>query len=132
MKTLENRYCKEILIIEDDDGIRESLKFALELYGYEVSVAANGKEGLERLKTISKPCLILLDLMMPIMNGWQFAEALQEDMILAAIPIAVVTAFSERAKEVHAQAIVKKPVDVDALIKVVQQYCGGSIKEQAI
>lgn len=129
MENTDSKFCKEILIVEDDEAIRTSLRLALELAGFQVTTAANGQEGLEHLKKISRPCLILLDLMMPVMNGWQFAEALQKDMVLAAIPVAIVTAYSDRAKDIQAQAIVKKPIDLGVLMKIVHQYCGRGIYE---
>jgi CheY-like chemotaxis protein len=61
--------CQSILIVEDEKDIRESLKMLLELEGYSVFTAKDGKEGLEILKNLESPCLILLDLLMPVMNG---------------------------------------------------------------
>ncbi len=116
--------CKTILIVEDDEGIRDSLKLILEYAGYAVETAENGKIGVERLSTIKTPCLILLDLMMPVMDGWAFAAAMKKDMILAAIPIVVVTAFAENASSIGASHIIKKPVDMDILLKFVTEYCG--------
>lgn len=117
-------HCKDILVVEDDEGIRETLKLALELEGYTVTTAANGQEGLDVLPTMPTPCLILLDLMMPVMNGWAFAEALRADMMLAPIPVVVVTAFAEKAARVtQARGILKKPIDFDSLLRVVKQFC---------
>lgn len=115
--------CKNVLIVEDDEGIRETLRLALELEGYSVFSAANGQEGLDILPKIERPCLILLDLMMPVMDGWRFVEILDEDTILAAIPVVVVTAFAERAKSIHARGILKKPIDLDVLLATVKRYC---------
>lgn len=117
-------HCKDILVVEDDEGIRDTLKLALELEGYTVTTAANGQEGLDVLPTMPTPCLILLDLMMPVMNGWAFAEALRADMVLAPIPVVVVTAFAEKAARVaQARAILKKPIDFDSLLRLVKQFC---------
>lgn len=121
-----NHDCKSVLIIEDDHGIRETLKFALELEGYHVFTAADGKQGLDLLPGIPKPCVILLDLMMPVMNGWEFVEAIEENVTLATIPVIVVTAFSDKANSVRSQGIIKKPVDLDALYKAVGRWCGGT------
>lgn len=114
---------KTILVVEDDEGIRETLRLVIELEGYQVQTATNGKDALEKLGQGSRPSLILLDLMMPVMNGWEFAQALQEDSYLSQIPIAVVTAYSEKAKSIPAKAIIKKPVDMDRLFGVVREYC---------
>ncbi len=115
--------CKTILIVEDDEGIREALKLTLEFDGYHVESAENGKIGIERLSTIETPCLILLDLMMPVMDGWAFVEVMKKDMRLAAIPIVVVTAFANKAESVNANHIIKKPVDTDLLLRLVRDYC---------
>ncbi|MEN9722290.1 MAG: hypothetical protein RJB38_276 [Pseudomonadota bacterium] len=117
--------CKTILVVEDDAAIRSTLKIALEMEGYHVITASQGQEALTLLPTIKTPCLILLDLMMPIMNGWEFAQAIRSDMVLAPIPIALVTAYSEEAATFSgAQALVKKPVDLDLLFEVVRRFCG--------
>ena len=116
--------CQSILIVEDDEGIRNALRLALELEGYQVFTASNGKEGLELLPKMPVPCLILLDLMMPVMNGWEFALALEEkDMILATIPVVVVTAFADQAKTIKAKGVIKKPVDLEVLFQMVKRWC---------
>lgn len=117
--------CQSILIIEDDEGIRSTLRLMLELEGYTVLVAENGKEGLEILPRMQRPCLILLDLMMPVMNGWEFMQALEKDMILATIPVVIVTAYGSRGIETKAQGLIKKPVKLDELLSLVKRYCGG-------
>ncbi len=116
-------YSKSILIVEDEESIRETLKLALEFEGYVVFTAVNGKEGLNVLPKLPRPCLILLDLMMPVMDGWEFVSALQKDKVLATIPVVVVTAFSNKAKTIHAKEILKKPIDLETLFKVAKQYC---------
>jgi len=118
-----NTPCKAILVIDDDPGIRDVLRMSLELEGYNVITAAEGKEALEALATIQRPCLILLDLMMPVMNGWQFAEAIEKDVVLAQIPVAIVTAYADKAAAIKAEAIIKKPIDLEALYQVVKKWC---------
>jgi CheY-like chemotaxis protein len=115
-----------ILVVEDEPDIRSSLRQALEWEGYAVVEAENGREGVEKLSTMPTPCLILLDLMMPVMNGWEFAQALKGDMALATIPVVVVTAFAERGLDrLGARGVVKKPVDLDRLLAVVKEHCGS-------
>lgn len=114
---------KCILVIEDDPGIRETFKFALTLEGYNVLTAGNGKEGLDLLPTIPKPGLILLDLMMPVMNGWEFLEEIKKDSSLSSIPIVVVTAFADKSKTIQVQEVINKPVTLDTLYKVVKHWC---------
>lgn len=118
--------CGSILIVEDDAGIRESLHLLLESENYHVMAAANGKEALDLLKSGPHPGLILLDLMMPVMNGWEFLDAIKEDSVVSAIPVIVVTAFSEEARGMQVKRVLKKPVDFDLLLTIVKQHCVGS------
>ena len=115
--------CKKILVIDDDKNIREALQAYLEFEGFKVKVAANGLEALELLKIIEKPCLILLDLMMPIMNGWEFAKELEKEHELGKIPIVVVSAFSDRAAEIKVRGLLSKPLDMDKLIGHAHDCC---------
>ncbi len=117
--------CRTILIVEDDKAIRDALQMILELEDYSVFTAENGQDGLEILKTIPRPCLVLLDLMMPVMNGMTFVHAVNQEVILATIPIVVLTAYSDKAKDIEqVNGVLKKPVDVEILLKTVRQYCG--------
>src|SRR5579859_6563754 len=118
--------CQSILIIEDDESIRETLKIFLEFEGYRVFTAGNGREGYDLLPKIDRCCLVLVDLMMPVMDGWQFIEAAGSNRMLARTPIVVVTAFAERARGIRARAVLRKPVDLDYLLKMVREYCGSA------
>jgi CheY-like chemotaxis protein len=109
------------LIVEDDEAIRDTLQFALELENYSVVTAANGKLGLELLSAIPPPSVILLDLMMPVMNGWEFADALKRDRNLSDIPVVLVTAYGDKARAIDSKGIVEKPVELEALYRVVRQ-----------
>lgn len=104
MDDQNEKVCNNILIVEDEKGIQEVLKDALEMEGYTVFTADNGQEGLEMLPKMPTPCLILLDLMMPVMNGWQFAEVISKDMTLATIPVVLVTAYGDRARSTTGMA----------------------------
>jgi CheY-like chemotaxis protein len=116
---------KSILIIEDDEGIRETLKVMLEFEGYTVSASANGKDAIDTLGKIPKPGLILLDLMMPIMNGWEFSEHVSHTPEWSTIPVVVLTAFADKEQPLkHARTTLKKPIEIEDLLKVVRQYCG--------
>ena len=86
--------------------------------------ASNGKEGLEILPEIPAPCLILLDLMMPVMNGWEFADALETHRPYADIPIVTLSAFSDPKKRIRAIGSIKKPVDLDVLFALIRKHCG--------
>jgi CheY-like chemotaxis protein len=115
--------CKNILIVEDDAAIRETLRFVVELEGYKVFTASNGQEGLALLPQMETPCLILLDLMMPVMNGWEFIDALRKDMLLMSIPVVIVSAYGEQAKGLKAKDVIKKPVDLDVLFRTIKKWC---------
>jgi CheY-like chemotaxis protein len=119
--------CKSILIIDDDEGIRETLRLVLELYVNPVFVAGEGQSGLDILKTVPLPCLILLDLMMPIMNGWEFLVRLQKSQWANDTAVIVLTAFLDQTRKnpVTAQAVLQKPIDLTALLAIVQQYTIG-------
>lgn len=115
-----------ILVVDDDESIREVFRLALEVDGYRVSTAENGREALTRLESRPRPCLILLDLMMPIMNGWDFVKALERNAALEAIPIVVVTAFTDISNGIKALDHIKKPVELRALLSAVHKVCGLS------
>lgn len=122
--TLPARDC--ILIVEDDASLRETLADLLADEGYRVAEAANGQEALQRLRGAALPCIILLDLMMPVMNGWEFREHQRRDPALAGIPVAVVTGVRNTLDKVAALDAVgyfQKPIDIPALLETVSQYC---------
>lgn len=117
-----------VLIIDDDAAIREALILALEDEGYQVQSANNGRDALDRLRrSPRKPDLILLDLMMPVMSGWDFRREQERDPELADIPVVVLSADrSLYARDgpatehsVNARAYLAKPVDIDTLVAVV-------------
>ena len=113
-----------VLIVEDDLDTREMLGRFLELEGYTVETAENGKRALERLGSGVGACVILLDLMMPVMDGWQFRQEQIRDATLADIPVIVVSAAGrERLEKIHANAYLSKPVDLDELLGCVTQFC---------
>jgi CheY-like chemotaxis protein len=113
-----------VLIVEDDLDTREMLGRFLELEGYKVETAENGKRALERLGSGVGACVILLDLMMPVMDGWQFRQEQIRDASLADIPVIVVSAAGrERLERIHANAYLSKPVDLDELLGCVTQFC---------
>jgi len=117
--------CQTILVVEDDASIRMTIQLALEMEGFTVCTASHGQEALTQLSQMKAPCLILLDLMMPIMNGWDFMKALRANAILAPIPVALVTAYAEEAAHFEgSQALIKKPIDLEILLQVVRRFCG--------
>lgn len=124
--------CDCVLIIEDDHDIRDVLKMILEGEGFTTYTAVNGRAGLEELRRIGRPCLILLDLMMPVMNGWEFMQALKkEDFVVATIPVVVVSAVAEKNQTLGAAAYIKKPVDLRLLLEFVKRFCHSQETEVA-
>jgi CheY-like chemotaxis protein len=109
---------EHILVVEDDRGVRESLTDALTLEGYEVTCAENGAVALRQLSDGQRPCLILLDLMMPVMDGVAFAQALRRQPHRGSIPIVVISADGNwhKATSVGAAGFLAKPFDIDALL----------------
>lgn len=116
-------FCESTLIIEDDEDIRESFKFALEFEGYRVFTACNGKDAISVLSKIPKPCLIFLDLMMPVMNGVEFLKAIENEKAYSSIPVVVVSAFTDRAKNIKVNQIVSKPIDLAKVLDIAKEYC---------
>jgi len=116
-----------ILVVEDNDDVREMMAVTLELEGHEVATAVNGRDALNKLHSGEKPCLILLDLMMPVMNGWEFRRALDRDPELRDVPVVVVSAATgDMVKKTEAVAYLPKPLDMDRLLDVVCVFCDGS------
>jgi CheY-like chemotaxis protein len=113
--------CLAVIVIEDDRDIREAVVTVLELEGFHVFQAENGAEGLEVLRTMPHPSLVLADLMMPVMDGWQLIGALSQDDRLATLPVVVVSATNETSPDGVRQ--LKKPIDLDDLVKIVGELC---------
>jgi len=118
----------DVLIVEDDYDIREVLTEVLQDEGYSVAGAANGREALDYLSDGSPvPSLILLDLMMPVMSGWQFVSEQRQVSALASIPVVVVSAdgnLQQKAGSLGASGYLRKPIEIEALLQVVSRYCG--------
>lgn len=115
---------RKILIVEDDLEIRESLKDVLEMEGYKVETASNGKEAIDLLRaTSTQPRLVLLDMMMPVMDGVGFLNILTNDTILAAIPVFIHSATADLTNIHGARGLLRKPASVEAILKLVESYC---------
>jgi CheY-like chemotaxis protein len=111
-----------ILLVEDDDGIRETMAALLEDEGFAVVQAANGADGLAKLRQASNVCLVLLDLWMPIMNGWQLLAELRADDQLAELPVVVISAAGEQPPPAGAAAFLRKPIRLDVLLTAVETH----------
>jgi CheY-like chemotaxis protein len=115
-----------VLIVEDDMDVRELMDVLLTNHGFETMTAANGREALQRMRN-RRPCVVLLDLMMPIMDGWEFrAEQLREPS-LADVPVVCVTAVAEHSEMVQRlrAPCLRKPIEFRALLEAVEGACGA-------
>jgi len=122
LTTPPSHHC--VLVVEDDAELREMMAQMLMLEGLPTSTAVNGREALEYLQGDDKPDVILLDLMMPVMDGWEFRRQLQADKTLAGIPVVVLSALDQsRAGDVGARAELEKPLDFDRMLGLVRRYC---------
>ena len=114
-----------ILVVEDNDDVREMMAVTLELEGHHAVTAANGREALDMLRRGLEPSLILLDLMMPVMNGFQFREEQRGDPALADIPVVVITAdvnARSKAEGLGAAGFIQKPVKIQPLLDMIEQH----------
>jgi CheY-like chemotaxis protein len=107
-----------VLVVDDDRDIRESLAEILRDEGYRVETATNGAEAISAVGR-APPCLMLLDLMMPVMTGWQVIQRLGDDKL--DIPYCVISASDAPAASI---CTLRKPIDIDALLRIVAAHCG--------
>jgi CheY-like chemotaxis protein len=111
------------MVVEDDPDQRDAIVVALESEGYAVVAAGDGLEALEMLDAGIRPCVILLDLMMPVMDGVHFRIEQTKQPALADIPVIVVSAFGQmtRARWLHAADYLPKPIELDHLLAVIER-----------
>ena len=117
---------KNVLIVEDDFDIRDLLVFVLNSNGYRATGVSNGQEAISHLRQTRETSLILLDLMMPIMDGWEFRQAQQGDPALGQIPVVVLSAIDEVREQggtLQAASYLCKPIDFGVLLETVGRYC---------
>jgi two-component system, chemotaxis family, chemotaxis protein CheY len=113
---------RDILVVDDDPDLRDTLLILLKDRGFAVRAAANGRAALEQINA-ERPCLILLDLMMPEMNGWQFIEHVRQDPSLSSIPIVIMTAHkSNGLPALPAEDVLHKPFDVAKLLATIERH----------
>ena len=113
------------MVVDDDTDIREGVRDLLEAKGYAVLTAANGLEALALLQKGARPDVILLDLMMPVMDGYQFAAEQHKSTTFGQIPILVLTAdghASQKAASVHADGFVQKPFKTNVLLERLERF----------
>jgi CheY-like chemotaxis protein len=122
---------KKILVVEDDRDIRKNMKLLLESEGYEVLLAENGRLALDYLEGASLlPDAIILDLTMPVMDGFEFREAQLNDARLASIPVGIMTAdgrVDEKRLRVRAAEGLRKPAALDDILEMAERLCGAAL-----
>ena len=115
-----------VLVVDDDDELRETVRALLEYEGFATAGASNGEEALAYLRASPAPALILLDLSMPIMDGITFREEQRADPVIAAIPVVVCSAaasIADKVRDLDVDGVLKKPVKLAQLIGCVARYC---------
>jgi CheY-like chemotaxis protein len=114
----------KILVVDDDADIREVLSEVLAENGHDVVTASNGREALDLLRRGLLPCMVFLDLMMPVMDGYVFMEERKIDPALSAIPVAVITAGRQvDFDRLDGATVVPKPLRLPVLMSVIDKHC---------
>ena len=111
-----------VLVVEDESDLREIMRDALELNGYVVVTAENGQDALRKLADIENLCLVILDLLMPVMTGWDFMANLRMQAGMAAVPVVVHSSAPGQAPA-GARRVLQKPLVFEQLLSVVREYC---------
>jgi CheY-like chemotaxis protein len=112
-----------VLVVEDEEELREMIRDALELNGYAVVTAREGQQAFEEIARIEHLCLVLLDLLMPGMNGWDFIAKLRQLPELASVPVVVHSSAPSSAPE-GVTRVLQKPLMLERLLSTVHEYCG--------
>lgn len=112
-----------ILVVDDDDDIRQTLRDVLEDEGYRVHEATNGREALARLRGDGRVCVVLLDLMMPIMDGWEFRQEQLSDPAIKDVPVVVITASGRANGALGKVEVLHKPLRVERILEAVAARC---------
>jgi CheY-like chemotaxis protein len=113
-----------VLVVEDEEDLREMIREALELNGYGVVIAEDGRQALARLSGIEHLCLALIDLLMPGMNGWDLYNELKRRSELDGVPIVVYSSVASRAPK-GATRVLQKPLTFNELLATVREYCAA-------
>ena len=106
-----------VLVVDDDLAIREVVSEVLRDEGYDVTCAADGVQAMDAMRRAPRPDLVLLDLMMPVMSGWEVLEQVHDDSDLSRVPIVVVSAMTAPGGHEH----LSKPIDLDRLLATVKR-----------
>jgi len=125
-RMIPERPAAPVLVVEDNAEVRQALVALLEAEGYHVAEAVDGVSALRLLRTAAvQPCLIVLDLMMPRMSGWDFRMEQSSDLRLADIPVVVVSAdpLASQAERMGAAAVLSKPADPEQFLELIGRHC---------
>jgi len=116
-----------VLIVEDDADVCGFMNFLLTVNGYETMCAGNGQQALEQMR-IRRPCIVLLDIHMPVMDGWEFRKRQLHDPEYATVPVVAVTAHFDAGEVEHKLGVkcIRKPIHIDEVITEVRVACGTS------
>ena len=118
------RKTSKILVVDDDDAILRSLRELLESEGYGVETAHNGREALDKLARMEPPRLILLDLKMPVMDGWQFLSERSQVAASARVPIVLLSGLPFIPNAPGVSDFLSKPINPSRLLDCVRRFCG--------
>jgi CheY-like chemotaxis protein len=115
-----------VLIVEDDAEVCGLINFLLTANGYETMCAGNGYQALEQMRTRT-PCIVLLDIHMPVMDGWEFRKQQLRDPKCAAVPVVAVTAHFDSGDVEHRLGVkcLRKPIHIEEMITEVRSACGS-------
>ena len=117
---------REVLVVEDDVDLRESLSQALQDHGFAVTQAGNGQQALDLLHSGIRPAVILLDLMMPVLSGWELRDVLRDDPELSRIPTLVISAYMDGTEQevlaLPADDCIRKPFHLRVLIEAIERH----------
>lgn len=114
---------RSVMVVEDDPDVRDIVGSLLDAEGFRVLAARNGREALAALGGGPRPCVILLDLVMPEMDGWEFLQALRARPGFETLPVVVVTTYPSIVP--GANALIQKPFDFENLVATVARFCSG-------
>lgn len=115
-----------VFLVEDDEDLRGDLAFLLEHRGHRVETAIHGKDALQKLDELGRPCIILLDLMMPVMDGWELRAELLQIPSFSSVPVVLLSGIADiqhQAQSLQAIGYLTKPIDLQRLYTTIGQHC---------
>jgi CheY-like chemotaxis protein len=116
-----------VLVVDDDDDTRTCVASVLQHEGYAVQEAHNGRDALTILRAGTRPTLVLLDLMMPVLSGWDVLDEIGRVPALVDLPVVIFTAAGEAVAQesVMGRPLLRKPIDLDLLLEMVRRFCAA-------